>query len=406
MTKLFKSKRQASLCLTTVIGSTIFSSLSLFSSLRSEQATTTSQGSHDTASSLYLPIHRKTSSLSPADNFEGVYARAFDPWPEGRPLPCLEPNPVDDQYGSILPTKDGILFLKPYKTGSSTSSGVNLRISRALAWRQNRPYEFCKARFDHGPWVDSPAAAMYGNRNRDSSILWTIVREPTKRAVSLFFHFQVSRMGVEPTDNNFRRFLTEQNPSKKYNYYLHNLSLKPFNATIDDPAQVANDILASYDFIGVTERMDESYVALAMLLRLPLSDVLYLSAKTSGGYDDAGQDGKCAFIRPSFVTEGMQAFFDGDDWQAKVKYDLAFYRAVNRSLDATIDRLGRRTFEKNLARLREAQKVARDRCLSSTVFPCDADGNFVPPDKTDCVFTDYGCAFECLDRVAYDLGLW
>lgn len=37
-----------------------------------------------------------------------------------------------------------------------------------------------------------------------------------------------------------------------------------------------NSILRDYDFIGVTERMDESAVALQMLLGLKTSDVMYL----------------------------------------------------------------------------------------------------------------------------------
>jgi hypothetical protein len=300
--------------------------------------------------------------------------------------------------------------MKPYKTGSSTSSGVNIRIARAMARRLDRTYEYCKARHDHGPWVDSPAAAMYSKRITDRSFLWTIVREPTSRVVSLFFHMHVSRLGVEPTDANFRRFLLEEDVSKKYDYYLHNLAMRPFNASADDPAEVVNGILRSYDFIGVTERMDESYVALAMLLHLRPSDVMYLSAKTSGGYDGGGGGGatgggRCTYIQPSFVSPGMRAFFDSDEWEDKVKHDLAFYRAANRSLDLTIDRLGRASFEWNLKRYRESQKVAHDQCRMNTVFPCDRDGRFFPPDQTDCVFSDYGCGFECLDRVALDLGL-
>jgi hypothetical protein len=294
--------------------------------------------------------------------------------------------------------------MKPYKTGSSTSSGVNLRISRGIARRLDRKYDRCKARQDHGPWMDMPAASMYSKRVEGRSFLWTIVREPTNRVVSLFFHMQVSRMGVQPTDANFRRFLLEENVHKKYDYYLHNLALRPFNTSSDDPAQLVNGILQSYNFIGITERMDESYVALAMLLRLPMSDVMYLSAKTSGGYDD-GVSGHCTYIQPSFVSDGMREFFEGDEWQAKVRHDRSLFQAANRSLDLTIDRLGRSSFERNLRLFREAQKAAHDRCLESTVFPCDRDGNFFPPDRTDCAFSDYGCGFECLDRVALDLGL-
>ena len=37
-----------------------------------------------------------------------------------------------------------------------------------------------------------------------------------------------------------------------------------------------------------------------------------------------------------------------------VKNDLAFYQAVNQSLDMTIDRLGRAKFDANLAQYRKA----------------------------------------------------
>jgi hypothetical protein len=41
------------------------------------------------------------------------------------------------------------------------------------------------------------------------------------------------------------------------------------------------------------ERLDESLVALAMILPLELYDVIVLSSKVNGGLDDGGFDGTC-----------------------------------------------------------------------------------------------------------------
>jgi hypothetical protein len=75
-----------------------------------------------------------------------------------------------------------------------------------------------------------------------------------------------------------------------------------------------------------------------MLLGLNTSDVLYLNAKQQGGYNDGhAQTGKCHYITPSFVSPGMMEFFKSPRWQKRVQWDLAFYQAVNCSLDLTID---------------------------------------------------------------------
>ena len=402
-----KLQKGLSYVLTTVVAAGVFSTLPLLDT----SVPATSRG-------------QEPSPLRTAIHFHGVYPRAFDPWPSDRPLPCFESSPdleekdANKREGAWSvdaapwtpnsgPSNVGYLFLKPYKTGSSTSSGVNLRIARNVARRMSSPDgALCSARFDHGPWKD-PAATLFGRRDPTQSFLWTIIREPTERAISLFFHMQVSREGVEPTDSNFQHFLLDVNPHMKYDYYLHNLPLQPYHPTEDDPVQVANRILESYDFIGVTERMDESFVVLAMLLHLPLSDVLYLSAKTGGGYDDGGGPyGRCSFIRPSVVSPGMRSFFESDEWQNLVQVDAALHQATNRSLDWTIERLGRSLFEENLAQFRRAQLLAIERCQPVTVFPCDEFGTFHPPETTDCLWKDSGCAMECLDQIASDFDLW
>ena len=208
-----------------------------------------------------------------------VQPRAFDPWPiDDVPLPCFPPDGIMTTQKIKVPhnasVSQGFFFLKTYKTASSTSAGVNLRIARnvaarlatsnnnstnaTLSFQTSPPFAYCKARFDHGqPW-HKHGATLFGNTTRGSGqrFLWAILRHPTRRAVSQFFHFKVSRQGVVPTDDNFYRAMQQD----KKNYYIRSLSLTPFsntNSKQDNGFAAANQILQDYDFVGVTERIDE-----------------------------------------------------------------------------------------------------------------------------------------------------
>jgi Galactose-3-O-sulfotransferase len=347
---------------------------------------------------------------SSTDKIRGIIARPFEAWPKGSPLPCFRPHELwkDDAHQSTPATK-GFFYLKPYKTGSSTTSGVHLRIARNIAKRRKKQkIDICETRFAHGPDL-SPGYTLFHKRIAEKSFLWTVVRDPTQRAISHFFHFMVSRKKMEPTDQNFISFLRDESFPIQ-DYYYHALYTKDiFNRETHKPTSVANHILRTYNFIGITERMDESFVALMMILRLRISDILYLSAKTKGGYDDAGgkKSGQtCTYIWPSFVSPGMEIFFNSSEWKDMIRYDRLLYEAVNRSLDLTIDQLGRERFENKLRTYREAQKFAQKRCLPNTTFPCDASGRFHRENTTDCIWKDSGCGVTCLDQIATELNLW
>lgn len=216
----------------------------------------------------------------------------------------------------------------------------------------------------------------------------------------------VSRRKLDPTDRNFKKHILVDLRSHFTDYYYGALHTKSqFKREVEDPIDVANKILSEeYNFIGITERLEESAVVLMMLMNLKMSDILYLSAKGKGGYDDAGGDtGGCTYIWPSFVSPGMQDVFDSEEWQSMIQYDMALYQAVNASLDLTIDSLGRETFVEKLATFRHAQKVAEQKCQHDVVIPCDEGGQF--HSQTDCLWNDSGCGYKCLDEVAETLGL-
>jgi hypothetical protein len=328
----------------------------------------------------------------------GIMARAYT-WNSG--VPCYPPDlPMKQKDGYRQPALNGILFVKLIKVGGSTATGVTMSIAKHEAERRQEKFWICRGRWDHS-W----ASVMLQDRIRRESFTWSIIRDPTKRAISEFFHFEVSRNDVPATDKNFVDFLTKgKNEEKFRNLYLRMLSLDfKYGMFDEDGPSVINNILANYDFIGITERMDESVVALSMLLNVPLGNVLYLNAKGHGGYDDGVYNDKCYYIQPSTVSTKMSTFFESEYWNKIINWDRLLYKAVNRSLDMTIDRLGRDLFNDNLEKFRSSNLVARDRCLPQNVFPCTATGE--QNKNASCLWSDSGCGYKCLDELANELDI-
>ena len=158
--------------------------------------------------------------------------RAFPYWPstiDGRPITTnngtsSSPSPVDacvppelesDGTASwkssrqMRPTDKGILYVKVPKCASSTGAGVTLRIAQTLSQQYNQrlandtttttddaaPIPLCRSRIQH---IRAYKLEL-GKRDRQRSILWTMIRLPHKRLVSQFFHFFISR-GDHPSD--------------------------------------------------------------------------------------------------------------------------------------------------------------------------------------------------------------
>jgi hypothetical protein len=321
-------------------------------------------------------------------------ARAFPKWQHIQDL-CVPAEPRW-WHPEILrsPAAEGILFVRNMKTASSTLAGVAIRIARRLA--SGSKFKMCKVRFDHTPAFQ----LQYAKRNPQKSFLWSFLRDPTDRAVSEFFHFGVSRLKMEPSDENFKRYMLEM---RKYhrNYFLLDMALQPY-APIHNPnftmEKAIHQIMKHYDFIGLVERMDESLVLLKMILNLELNDVLYLSAKRNGGWDEGAFNATCIYIVPSFVSKGMQTFFNSKRWREYTAGDRLLFQAVNKSIDLTINAVGRSEFEAQLREYRMAQKKAQQVCGPSTVYPC-SEGGLRQRDNHSCLWWDSGCGYKCLDSL-------
>lgn len=387
------------------------------------------QSLHSLTRQTSLPLRNSSSIIERAvytidggeEFLNGVVIRAFPSWPEDLPLPCGHAHPKMwwHPLETRAPAKKGYLFVKEMKTGSSTVSGIALRIARNVAKRENKNFT-CLSRFDHTPAKDMG----YYERNKEKSFLFTVIRNPQTRLASQFFHFFVSRQKMEPNDKNFLSFFKEM--PYMQDYYLRDLALVPagddkkkkfihrYSPTrieqVDPGALetlrlgLANGIMRGYDFIGITERMDESLVVMMMLLRLKVTDILYIKAKSSGGFDDGAFNNTCTFIVPAFTSPGMKSYFQSDHYGQRSKGDWILYRAANKSLDMTIDQLGPAKVEEHLRQFRAAQKVANEKCASGIRYPCSASGVRQPyrthySEHTDCLWLDSACGYKCLDAL-------
>ena len=313
-----------------------------------------------------------------------------------QPFPC---GPLVHQadMGSRQPTSSGFLYVKEMKTGSTTLSGVTVRIARNMAQRLHNANDTmaCTSRFVH------LRARRLRDRNPHESFLWSVVREPTSRLLSKFFHFAVSRDGWQPGFDSFHKYVMD-NEVTDLAYYFKTLSMRahtnPYR--MDLFPEFLDQLLTSYDFLGVSERMDESLVVLQLLLGLETQDILYLSGtKTSGSYEFVPGQQKCVLIQKykNQITPEMKEWFYSEDFEYFLQADVMVYQAVNASLDKTIVELGRDRVDRALKRFQWAQRLAQDTCGAVTKFPCTAQGVREP--VTDCLQQDVACGYKCLDQV-------
>jgi hypothetical protein len=159
--------------------------------------------------------------------------------------------------------------------------------------------------------------------------------------------------------------------------------------------------LQNYDFLGISERMEESLVVLAMLTRVPLADVVVLPSKVSGGYDDGKSPRGCVLIHHKWSTPTVDGYLYGEFLDGNADYLL--YQAVNISLDRTIDTLGRSKVQKGVRRYRKHLAKNERECRDRAILPCP----ITRPNQTllseqDCYFSDAGCGHRCTDQVLRD----
>ncbi len=177
----------------------------------------------------------------------------------------------------------GLIYVKVPKTGSSSLSGANIRIARKVGARENLN---CSSSFDHGRKV-------LLNR-QEPCLLWSSIRDPAARSLSAFYHFQVSRRHIVPTESRIKEFLIQRR-NHQFNYLAdhpdpqrllqHNFTQSHDRNTYWHEL-IQRFILQPYHFVGLLERKYESFAVLKLLWGLQAEDLVVLDSKKSGGFDD------------------------------------------------------------------------------------------------------------------------
>jgi hypothetical protein len=120
--------------------------------------------------------------------------------------------------------------------------------------------------------------------------------------------------------------------------------------------------------------------------------------------DDGASPRGCVFIVPGYISPGMKGYFASAAWKKIALVDTMLHRAANRSLDLTIERLGKAKFQAALDSFRHAQQVVQEKCLPVVQFPCTSSGE--PVAQPNCFWGDSGCGTGCIDEVANELNLY
>jgi len=254
---------------------------------------------------------------------------------------CIEDN-----------SNEGIFYVKVPKTSSSTLGHITTRFSMREARRQGfENSTYCEV---HNPMIHAYAIEYrVADRNKLRSFLWTAVRNPTNRAVS---HYgMLVKFGEETNDD--KHFISRMRSGFNYrgDFQLRYLATKKLNIkhTYEEYIDIIQNILDEYNFIGLYERLNESLVVLSMIMGMSITDVLYdFRPSHITRCDSLSSD-------PSWLTSGMREYLE-TEWNQEAKADFLLYNAVNKALDATIEKLGRRKVELKVANFERLMRIGTD----------------------------------------------
>ena len=316
----------------------------------------------------------------------------------------------------------GLCYVKLPKAASSTLAGVNKRVARNVAKRQG----LSRSCIRH----DGHTFGMYYYKRHKLSFLWTAIRDPARRALSrVAFGFSGNSgdeypsqlddpkqviQALKSTDEQFGAVSSGRGGFQlQYTMLTIIDEWSAWNST--DPAKILDpplikkhvqQVIDGYNFVGIIERMDESLVALQLLLGLEVSDILYMSSKVHGTYDrrpivgGGGRKFECVKLASFNATRAPGEVLDyltSPEWFAKNYGDYLLYHAANISLDRTILDIGLPRFAKALKEYRSLQRLANNHCHSRVHFPCSPNGtDQIELSKSSCISEDEACGYKCM----------
>mmetsp|Transcript_96042 Transcript_96042/g.271557 ORF Transcript_96042/g.271557 Transcript_96042/m.271557 type:complete len:270 (-) Transcript_96042:20-829(-) len=256
------------------------------------------------------------------------------------------------------------------KVGGSTFAGVARRIAtrHGLQHAMDGPKWLTKAIELKEPCNIPAVWGNHGLRMEMEDALQTrmpnafmvsLIRDPVARAMSVFYQDHVGRKGVEPSDENKLKHLRHASPSWLSDYLARGR---------EDTSEA---ILASYDFVGVTERFDESLLLLGRMLNVSMFDMLYLPAKVAG----AGT----RVPHPPITSESTEVQNAAD--HLRHGPDFTLLTLAHAALDEHRNAYGP-GFKEDLSRFQNMLARVHEVCVGQ---------------EEPCLWSDNGCGQQCID---------
>jgi len=292
-------------------------------------------------------------------------------------------------------------FIKVKKCGSSTNGGVARRIGfkKKLSGifqdlRNETDVHECSVFANHKEmWKLNNGT--FSNVKNERAYTYTFLRDPASRATSAYFHLMASRKGYPVDDKSVKYWLSRSHKGALGRNFMTKY-ISPEHGYCDGERrdECISNLLHHYDFIGLIERQEESLLVLKFLLGLQMEDILFLSSKQSGGFDDKGMKS----IKNNKPSPVVRKYLNTRFKQQNM-LDYQLYNAANRSLDATIEFLGL-SFQEELVRFRKAILMVNHHCAGKAVFPYNVQtgADQRKEAKKNCYWNDNGCGYPCIDE--------
>mmetsp|Transcript_11635 Transcript_11635/g.25212 ORF Transcript_11635/g.25212 Transcript_11635/m.25212 type:complete len:693 (+) Transcript_11635:116-2194(+) len=301
---------------------------------------------------------------------------------DGRSFPCYESESSSDPIR-------GVFYVKIPKTDSTYWKTVGVRTIYRMETSvfNNRECSFLGGH-------NTALSLNLKERVPEQTFAYTFIRDPRDWVVRRFY-FRKSLSGRSTGEDAMMQYLQKEGNMNEQAKYIAQQDFRYYE-DMSNPVAAAKDIVGSYDFIGLVEESAKSLVLMQLLLGLDKFDILYHRSPLAGTITYFKDDNdRCGRVMNESPPQRVDEYLDSTDWYRNNAVEVEIYSEVRKTIEATIDRIGRDRFDEALcehkALMDEFQSFADGQCTIR--YQCEGDG---------VKFSDrckrFGCDYDCLEQ--------